>query len=401
VRSARVIGPADESPQTRTFSYDPDGRLVSACKSPTCAAGFDKVEFAYDGEGHRTSITTTAAGAVATRAFRYQADAIVEERLTDAGHPSGALVRSYTVDDTGTVVKLVIPAPEPDAGTYLPVYDGHGDALNLSKLDPVTGSLTLANSFRYESWGKPATTTHNGVGDLGFRFLYVGEFDVQWDDQLGLGLLYMHARHYSPALGRFLQPDPDRSDANLYAYAANDPLTELDPDGTCFIVCAVIGAVTSVAIYAITTDNFDWGEAAKEAAVGGVLGATGVGLISKFASAGKLLSRVSKARRIFGPVGRTYVGRAMHAIRRAQVWTRRVDAAGSRVLERVTRPIRREITLTDRLRIAPLGNRYTMRPHYHFRRLGPTGRTVRDQGMRRHRPWDVRPSDRSWRDRFL
>jgi hypothetical protein len=53
--------------------------------------GFDKVESAYFGEGHRTSITTTtAAGAVATRAFRYQSNAIVEERLTDAGGSSAS-----------------------------------------------------------------------------------------------------------------------------------------------------------------------------------------------------------------------------------------------------------------------------------------------------------------------
>jgi hypothetical protein len=53
------------------------------------------------------------------------------------------------------------------------------------------GSLTLANSYTYSSWGQPATATHNGIADLGFRFLYVGEFDVQWDDLgLGLGLLY-------------------------------------------------------------------------------------------------------------------------------------------------------------------------------------------------------------------
>ena len=65
-----------------TFAYDPDGRMLSACKSATCAAGFDKVEFVYDGEGNRTQIkTTTAAGAVATRDFRYQDDAIVEEVL--------------------------------------------------------------------------------------------------------------------------------------------------------------------------------------------------------------------------------------------------------------------------------------------------------------------------------
>jgi hypothetical protein len=63
----------------------------------------------------------------------------------------------------------------------------------------------------------------------------------------------MHARHYSPALGCFLQPDPDRSEANLYAYAANNPVTEIDPDGTCFIVCqlfvgAVIDSIVSMTI---------------------------------------------------------------------------------------------------------------------------------------------------------
>lgn len=138
---------------------------------------------------------------------------------------SSGTVLTSVVDDSGTVVKLTIAAGEPGAGAspvdYIPTFNGHGDAVNLSRLE-ADGTLTLANSFRYETWGKPSTATHNSIPDLGFRFLYVGEFDVQWDDQLGLGLLYMHARHYSPALGRFLQPDPDRSEANLYAYAADN-----------------------------------------------------------------------------------------------------------------------------------------------------------------------------------
>jgi RHS repeat-associated protein len=199
------------------------------------------------------------------------------------------------VDVSGSVVKLVIPSLEPDAGTYLPVYSGHGDAVNLSRQN-ADGSLTLANSYRYESWGRPTTATHNGVGDLGFRFLYVGEFDVQWDDQLGLGLLYMHARHYSPSLGRFLQPDPDRSEANLYAYAANNPLTELDPDGTCFIVCAIANAIIDTGNYLATTDRSEWslGGAATAAATGAVTGFLGVGLLSKIGKVGALARAGSK-----------------------------------------------------------------------------------------------------------
>ena len=194
-------------------------------------------------------------------------------------------MRSYVVDDTGTVVRMTIATGEPDAGTYLPVWNGHGDALNLSRLN-TDGSLTLANSYRYETWGRPATATHNGIGDLGFRYLYVGEFDVQWDDQLGLDLLSMAARHYSPALGRFVQPDPDRSEANLYAYAADNPVTEMDPDGTCFIVCQlVVGALIDSVVYLATTDG---------ASLGGLVGAVASGAVESAVNPFAKLTKVTK-----------------------------------------------------------------------------------------------------------
>jgi RHS repeat-associated protein len=107
------------------------------------------------------------------------------------------------------------------------------------------GSLTLANSYTYSTWGTPSTATHNSIPDLGFRFLYVGAHDVQWDDAFGLGLLYMHARHYSPSLGRFLQPDPSRLDEQFFVYADSSPTTKADPDGACsmhmLVLCGGIG----------------------------------------------------------------------------------------------------------------------------------------------------------------
>ncbi len=129
-------------------------------------------------------------------------------------------------------MKVTIPAGEPNPGTYLVTWNGHGDALGLWKIDSGTGALTLANSFTYSTWGAPATATHNGYPDLGFRFPYVGRFDVQWDNTHGLGLLYMHARHYAPSLGRFLQADLVAAEENLYAYVENGPISRIDPAGT-------------------------------------------------------------------------------------------------------------------------------------------------------------------------
>jgi RHS repeat-associated protein len=220
----------DDAGRTRNWAgwwltYDGEGRLTKACKSSTCASTADRVEMAYDGDGNRTQIVTTpASGSATTVDFAYQGSALVEERT------NGSLSRQYTVDETGTIVKLTIPAGQADAGTYLVTWNGHGDALALNRIN-ADGSLTLANSFSYSSWGAPTTATHNGIGDLGFRFLYVGQYGVAWDNALGLGLHYMRARHYAPALGRFLQPDPSRLEANQYSYASNTPLVAIDPGG--------------------------------------------------------------------------------------------------------------------------------------------------------------------------
>ena len=157
--------------------------------------------------------------------FRYAGDAIVAE------YKDGVLTREYTVDDGGTISKVTIPVGQTAAGTYLVTWNGHGDALALHRIE-TSGSLTLANSYTYSTWGLPSTATHNSVPDLGFRFLYVGAADVQWDGTYGLPLIYMHARHYSPTIGRFLQPDPSRLDAKPFAYAANGPVSRVESERT-------------------------------------------------------------------------------------------------------------------------------------------------------------------------
>jgi RHS repeat-associated protein len=212
------------------FEYDAEGRMIWACQSSSACTGglYDEVGFTYDGEGHRTQIRKYASGnptPTATWDFRYQGEALVEERL------NGTVVRTYVVDAAGAIVTMTIPAGQPEAGRYLVTWSGHGDALGLWRIEG-SGALTLANSYAYTTWGSPTTTTHNGIADLGFRFLYVGRHNVQWDTTHGLDLAYMHARHYAPSLGRFLQPDPVAAEANAYAYTENGPVSRVDPGGT-------------------------------------------------------------------------------------------------------------------------------------------------------------------------
>ncbi len=220
------------------YAYDARGRLTSACKSTSCSGSIDKIEFSYDGEGNRTQIKEYIAGTLtATRDFSYQGDAVVQEKT------NGTVSREYVDDEQGTIIKFCDPNCTSPTTTYLVVWNGHGDALGAWKIDPLTGALTLVNGYTYTSWGTPTTTVTPGFSDLGFAFEYLGADGVQWDNFSGLGLLYMRARHYSPSIGRFLQADPVRVDANDYAYAANNPITNADPSGLATRTVSITSAV--------------------------------------------------------------------------------------------------------------------------------------------------------------
>ncbi len=219
--------------------YDPNGRLTEACEDP-CGTSDLRLTFSYDADGRRTGITETVGATTTTTELRYvdgRISAEYEKTCDGSGCTTPVLTRSYVTDESGAIVKIIVHAPSGDE-SYMVTWNGHGDALNLVHLGG--GTLTLANSFTYDTWGAATVQTHNGHPDLGFRFRYVGQHGVQDDSLLGFPLLLMGARHYASELGRFIQADPSRVEPNSYAYAANSPVSHIDPSGHA-AVCTLLG----------------------------------------------------------------------------------------------------------------------------------------------------------------
>jgi RHS repeat-associated protein len=97
----------------------------------------------------------------------------------------------------------------------------------------------------YAAYGEPKPTSSLPKGFIGERP------DVE------TGMLYLNARYYDPALGRFISPDDwdptlPGVGTNRYAYAGNDPVNKADANGHNWFtnaVSAVVNAISSAISY--------------------------------------------------------------------------------------------------------------------------------------------------------
>ena len=166
---------------------------------------------------------------------------IVGMKIT-ALHQSGAplLLRGVKIDRKGRyILELEKSSPGPQRKQFEPPMSYPTDP------HVMTASVTMPSLLGREPQTgfmashipafSMAPMMFQSSGADGNHYKYTGkEFDAE------TGLYYYGARYYSPALGRFTSPDPvmikidrllDPQRLNLYAYAANNPVTYRDPDG--------------------------------------------------------------------------------------------------------------------------------------------------------------------------
>jgi len=133
------------------------------------------------------------------------------------------LVYEYNAGSTGTAYHYGINRTHSSSGSYY-LYNGHGDVVQL-----MSSAGAVTKSYAYDAFGNEKNPSSSDTNP----FRYCGEyFDTE------SGTIYLRARYYNPANGRFTQQDSwgyvnpgDPLSLNLYVYCYANPVRYIDPSG--------------------------------------------------------------------------------------------------------------------------------------------------------------------------
>ncbi|MEQ1823303.1 MAG: RHS repeat-associated core domain-containing protein [Fimbriimonadaceae bacterium] len=163
--------------------------------------------------------TNTASNRPTTRYF-YDGQMPIEEDYT-----TGGSVTKVTRNALGARgIDMISVTTSSGTNTRYPIYDGHGNCIaTLAKSG--TNSYSMGDWRTYDVWG--SVRSGNTTGDPTKR--YVANLGHQADDESDL--IYMRARYYEPASGRFVSEDPAMDGSNWFTYCDSNSLNFVDESG--------------------------------------------------------------------------------------------------------------------------------------------------------------------------
>jgi RHS repeat-associated protein len=238
---------------TRSATHDAQDRLLTdgstafthtpAGRRATRTSGADSTAYRYDALGNLLQVTLPSGTLV-----DYQVDGINRRIAKGIG---GVVTQRFAyagsrviaeLDALGGVVSRFVYA-EGLAPSYM-VKGGESYRIVTDRNQSVrlvvnASTGVVEQRIDYDAFGNVTQDTNPGFQPFGFAG---GLHDPDTD------LVRFGARDYDPATGRWTAKDPlgfRGGDANLYAYARNDPIDRVDPGGT-FAVPAIVAAAAVV-----------------------------------------------------------------------------------------------------------------------------------------------------------
>ncbi len=238
---------------TTTYTYNGLNQLTGE------SGGGNSLNYVYDANGNQIRITGTADGTSVNKVFAYTPSGLMSSYTSGAGtqvnryngdgqrvsktegsdvtnyfYQDGSVL--YTTDSQGNVKAFNLLNVSDILGTlringnnvssYFYTEDMRGSTVNV-----IDNSGNTVLSYWYDDFGQVSEYRESG-NSLINEVQYTGAIY----DEL-TGLLYLNARFYDPATGRFISQDTyrgERDDAgtwHLYVYCANDPVNYVDPSG--------------------------------------------------------------------------------------------------------------------------------------------------------------------------
>lgn len=209
--------------ETNVYAYNLEGRLASATirrqegGSPVVQTN----KYFYNASGIRTRVETTGTGS-GTNVF-----------LNDPQNLSGFSqvweelpVAGATPTVTYTLGSRVLSQEQGGVVSHL-MADGHGSTRLITGVSGV-----ISDRYSFDAYGVPLEFQPEVLTPPRTKMLYTGE---QYD--VGLRQIYLRARYYNPAVGRFGVRDTvegmpgDPLTLHKYAYGHNNPVNLRDPSG--------------------------------------------------------------------------------------------------------------------------------------------------------------------------
>ena len=229
----------------------------------------NRIEYEYDVKGIRTA-----------KKIYTPKDATEPAQTTSYIYENGRLLRQIIESETIDFIYGAEGVMGFKAGTAKYLYRKNllGDVTEI-----YNESGEIVGKYNYSAYGECETEVDtNGIATknpIRYRGYYYDE---------GIGLYYLKSRYYDPEVGRFITIDdisyidPETINGlNLYAYCGNNPVMNVDPNGTFFwffFAAILIGAVIGGTLNGISAYNAGqrgwglFGAIAGGAVMGGAMG---------------------------------------------------------------------------------------------------------------------------------